>query len=346
MSATHESDLAPLKTGEGASKLNQPARPMLARDADSIYWMSRYVERAEHVARLLLVNSTLLVDVGDLAERMQSQLWQSIRVIFRLDELPEDESRRAGIGQRVIQSLTFDQENPNSLVSCVGRARENARGIRENISAEMWECLNTLYWAVRGDEAPAKFDDSPDDFFRSIMAASMLFQGLTDQTMAHDQRWQFTQLAKYFERVDVTCRVIEMKFNILSAAEAITESTIRNIHWMAVLRSCCSIETYRRTYLADMDPLKVAGFLLLEKPFPRSVRFSVAAAREAMTQIRAAINPRHIDEAERVLGRLDAQLEYAELGEILMEGLPNYLQRIQNAIVEAALAVQKAYFLH
>ncbi|HUB25753.1 MAG TPA: alpha-E domain-containing protein, partial [Tepidisphaeraceae bacterium] len=327
------------------SMLNQPARPMLARDADSIYWMSRYVERAEHVARLLLVNSTLLVDVGDMAARMQSQLWQSIRVIFRQDELPET-GGEGPIAQRVLRSLTFDLENPNSLISCVGRARENARGIRENISAEMWECLNTLYWAVRGDEAPAKYDDSPDDFYRSIMAASMLFQGLTDQTMAHDQRWQFTQLAKYFERADVTCRVIQTKFNILSANETMTESAIRNIHWMAVLRSCCSIEAYRRTYLGDMDPLKVAGFLLLEKNFPRSVRFSVEGSLRAMTQIRTAVNPRQLDEAERILGRLDAQLEYAELGEILMEGLSQYLERIQSAVADAALAVQKRYFLH
>src|SRR5271154_3476855 len=130
MSTIPEQDLAPRKPvagtdGAARSMLNQPARPMLARDADSIYWMSRYVERAEHVARLLLVNSTLLVDVGDLAAKMQSQLWQSIRVIFRQDEL-EETGNEGPIGQRVMRSLTFDHENPNSLISCVGRARENA----------------------------------------------------------------------------------------------------------------------------------------------------------------------------------------------------------------------------
>ena len=320
----------------------KPERPMLARDADAMYWMSRYVERAEHVARLLLVNSNLLIDVGDLAPALQARQWQSLLTILRLAELPDGPD----LAQRVGQYLTFNLDNPSSILNCLTHARENARGIRENISAEMWECLNTLYWAVRGDEAPAKYDDSPDDFYRSIMAASMLFQGLTDQTMAHDQRWQFTQLAKYFERADVTCRVIQTKFNILSANETMTESAIRNIHWMAVLRSCCSIEAYRRTYLGDMDPLKVAGFLLLEKNFPRSVRFSVEGSLRAMTQIRTAVNPRQLDEAERILGRLDAQLEYAELGEILMEGLSQYLERIQSAVADAALAVQKRYFLH
>jgi uncharacterized alpha-E superfamily protein len=174
----------------------------------------------------------------------------------------------------------------------------------------------------------------------------MLFQGLTDQTLAHDQRWQFTQLAKHFERADITCRVILTKHDILQSSDAMSESTIRNLNWMAVLRSCCSIEAYRRRHIGDMDPLKVAAFLLLEKNFPRSVRFSVRAACEAISQIRAGINPTGVDAAERILGRLDAQLEYAELEEILSQGLPAYLEAIQNALNEAAIAVQKAYFLH
>jgi uncharacterized alpha-E superfamily protein len=174
----------------------------------------------------------------------------------------------------------------------------------------------------------------------------MLFQGLTDQTLAHDQRWQFTQLAKHFERADITCRVIETRLDILGGEEARTESTIRNVNWMAVLRSCCAIEAYRRRHLGDMDPLKVAAFLILEKSFPRTVRFSVRAACEAISQIRGGARPAGVDAAERILGRLDAQLEYAEVSEILADGLPSYLQKIQSSLADAALAVQQAYFLH
>ena len=115
---------------------------------------------------------------------------------------------------------------------------------------------------------------------------------------------------------------------------------------MAVLRSCCSIEAYRRMHVGDMDPLKVAGFLLLEANFPRSVRYGVHHAYDALARLRSEINPRAIDDAERILGRLDTQLEYAEMGEILAEGLPAYLQRIQARAGDAAMAVQKAYFLH
>ncbi|HUB27519.1 MAG TPA: alpha-E domain-containing protein [Tepidisphaeraceae bacterium] len=319
-------------------------RPMLARDADAMYWMARYVERAEQVARLLQVNANLLIDVGDLDPRLQNRLWQDILTIVRLPDLPEDPDRP--VGPRVQQSLTFDEKNPNSLVSCLIRARENARGIRENISAEMWESLNTLYLAIRSEEARHRYEESPDAFYRSIMTGSMLFQGLTDQTLAHDQRWHFAQLAKHFERADVTCRVIETKHWVLSSNESLAGSAIRNLNWMAVLRSCCSIEAYRRGYLGDMEPMNVVSFLLLERSFPRTVRFCVHQAYAASSQIRSGINTTGVDAAERVLGRLDAQLEYAEMDEILAQGLPAYLEGIQNAVAEAAMAVQKAYFLH
>jgi uncharacterized alpha-E superfamily protein len=325
----------------GDSSLRGP-RPMLARDADSMYWMARYIERAEHVARLLLVTSNVLIDMGELAPVLITRQWQSILTILHLPELTEG---NGNLGSRVAQYLTLDQENPNSIVSCVSRARENARGIRENISTEMWENLNALYWSMLAEDATARFEDSPDSLWRSVMAGSMLFQGLTDQTLAHDQRWLFAQLAKYLERIDVTCRVIETKFDFLKSAEQLLESTLRNINWMAVLRSCCSIEAYRRNYLGDMDPFRVASFLILEKNFPRSVRFCVAGALAAMAAIRGSTRGATIDPAERILGRLDAHLEYVQIADIVADGLPNFLQHIQTAINDAALAVQQSYFL-
>jgi len=335
--------MSQLMGSEEKYSLNQPTRPMLARDADSMYWTARYVERAEHVARLMWVNSNLLIDVGDLAPSLQDRQWESVLTIFHLPEtVPGD----GPIGARMTRYMTFDQDNPNSIYSCLTRARENARGIRELISAEMWESLNTLYWAIQADDAPAKFDESSDDFFRSIMTGSHMFQGLTDQTMIHDQRWLFAQLGKHLERTSVTCRVIETKFDILWQAESTLEAPLRNIQWMAVLRSCCSIEAYRRHFVGDMDPMKVAAFLLLEKNFPRSVRYAVNRAHDAISALRAEINPLTIDNAERILGRLDTQLEYAEMGEILVEGLPTYVRKMEEQVAEAALAVQKAYFLH
>jgi uncharacterized alpha-E superfamily protein len=324
---------------------------MLARVAESIYWMSRYVERAEHIARILLVNTNLLMDVGELAPDMQDKQWRAVLTIMRTGELPPPPEAsnspipaETSLGYRIAHFMAFSPENTNSLYSCISRARENARGIRETISHEMWENLNTLYWALR--DAPARFDESPEDFYRQVMTGSMLFQGLTDQTLQHDQRWHFAQLGKYLERIDVTARVIGTKFALLKSSESKLETPIRNIHWMSVLRSCCSIEAYRRQHIGDMDPLKVASYLILDRSFPRSVRFAVNAAHDAITAIRAEVNPLAIDPAERVLGRLNAQLEYAEVNEILSEGLPAYLTKIQTLVGEAGFAVQTAYFLH
>ena len=336
--------------------VTRPPRPMLSRDADSVYWMSRYIERAEHVSRILLINTNLLMDVGELAPDLQERQWQSVITIMRSPPLPERAANSAAptdqtplaadasTAYRVAHHMAFNAENPNSLFSCLSRARENARGIRETISHEMWECMNTLYWALR--DAPARFDESPEDFYRQVMTGSMLFQGLADQTLQHDQRWHFTQLGKFLERIDVTARVLGTRFALLKGAEAKIEAPIRNIHWMAVLRSCCSIEAYRRMHIGDMDPVRVASFLLLEENFPRSVRFCVTQAHSAAAAIRAEVNPRGIDPAERALGRLKIQLEYAEAGEIVRPGVAQYCDRIQNDVAEAALAIQKTYFLH
>ena len=322
---------------------------MLARDADSMYWMSRYVERAEHVARLLLVNSNLLMDVGDLAPALQARQWHSVLTILRAEgNFPAAPAGHLPppLGTRVVQFMAFDPNNLNSLLNCLTRARENARGIRENISSEMWECLNTLYWFIQSGEARQRWEEAPDEFYRHVMSGSMLFQGLTDQTLTHDQGWHFTQLGKFLERIDVTSRILEAKFGMLRAADNPLAGALRNIHWMAVLRSCGSIESYRRRHVGDMDPLRVASYLILEREFPRSIRFAVDRAHDAIMAIRAEVNPLAIDVAERILGRLDAQLEYGELSEILAEGIPAYLQKIQDGVAEAAMALQKAYFLH
>ncbi len=334
---------------ESRFQINRPSRPMLAREADAMYWMSRYVERAEHLARMTLIAQSVLADSGDLDEDIYERLWRSTLSIMRLGDLPEGVAGEGGqtdLAQRIPAYLTFSEANPNSLLNCLTRARENARGIRESISAEMFECLNSLYWSIRSEDAQARFEESYDAFFRSIMTGSMLFQGLTDQTMAHDQRWLFTQLAKYIERTDFTCRLLSERYAILASAADRMEPPIRNIHWMAVLRSCCSIEAYRRNHTGDMEPMRVAAFIVLEKNFPRSIRYGVSMAHEAISAIRGETNPRTIDPAQRILGRLDAQLEYAEVGEILTVGLIDYLQKIELDMSQVALSLQKTYFIH
>ncbi len=324
-------------------RINQPERSMLSRVADSTFWMARYVERAEHVARVTLVTSNLLMDVGELAPDLLEREWRDVLSVFHLSgELPEADGRP--ISQVAQQYMTFGQENPNSLANVIGRARENARGVRSEISAEMWEALNELYWTTRGRDAQDRFEDNPEAYLKTVTRGSMLFQGLTDQTLAHDQRWLFTQAGKYLERVDVTCRVVASRFEFLKAAGSQIEPPLRNIHLMACLRMCASIEAYRRQHLNELDMTHVATFLLLESNHPRSVRYGIERAHEAVAAVRSRTSPRAIDPSERILGRLCTQLEYAEPHEILAVGLMDYLQRITDAVSEAGLGIRDRYF--
>lgn len=327
--------------------INKPpvraTRPMLSRAADAVFWMSRYVERAEQVARLLSVHAGLLIDVGELASSMEETLWNGVMAAMRIETAP---GTAGDLPQRVMRFLTFDPTSSSGLVNCITRARENARGVRERISAEMWESLNRLYWLVRNEQALAQFDESPQELWAQIMAGSMLFQGLTDQTMPHDQRWHFTQVAKYLERVDFTCRVIQTRLQMLNPAESALETPLRNIHWMAVLRSCGAIEAYRQTRSTGVDPLQVAAFLLLEGDFPRSVLFSVAQAHAAVCGIGRESGAAGAIDAQRVLGRLESTLRYAQEAEITEVGIGAYVEQIQTHIAEAGAGIQQTYFLH
>ena len=324
--------------------VNQPERPLLARVADSTFWMARYMERAEHVARLMLVNSNLLMDLGDLAPALLERQWHDVLKILHCKELPPGDGPT---GTRVARYCVFDVENANSLVSCIGRARENARGVRSDISAEMWEAVNELYWTVRSADAEASFHEQPEKFYDDLVRASMLFQGLTDQTLGHDQRWHFAQLGKYLERVDVTCRLIETRFAFLREHGDTLEGPIRNIVLMAALRMCCSIEAFRRQHVSDLDLLHVSAFLVLEEAHPRSVRFAVSQAHAAARRLRERTTGQNgpVDAAERVLGRLGAELSYAEPREILDAGVPAYLSRLRAQTEAAGVAVQQRYFL-
>ena len=179
----------------------------------------------------------------------------------------------------------------------------------------MWETLNTLYWSIVADDAKQKLEESPQQLFQSVMMGSLLFQGVADQTLPHGQGWQFMQLAKYLERIDMTCRIIEAKFDILNSGQASGDTHLTNIQWMAVLRSCSSIDAYLRRHVGELDPERVAAFLVLDKESPRSIRYCVNEAQKAAHGIAMAVHPLEIDPLERILSKLSTQLDYAETRE-------------------------------
>jgi len=327
---------------------NRPARPLLSRVAESAFWMSRYIERAEHVARVLLVNINSLLDVGDLDPNVELELWTGPLRIFLVDKTPEAidilASSRDRLAHAIAHYLVFDPANPNSIYACITRARENARSMRESISSEMWENLNALYWALRSDDASGQFTESASDLLKQVMNGSLLFQGLADQTLGHNQSWQFIQAGKYLERIDVTCRVIQTRFDALRAVDNFIETTERNTHLLSVVRSCCALEAFRRN-AGEIDPDAIAAFLLLERAFPRSVCFCARHAHDAIHRISQQTDPALLLPAEGILGRLHADLQYTSPQELEGNLLTPILEKIQSATLDATIAIKKSYFL-
>jgi uncharacterized alpha-E superfamily protein len=313
---------------------------MLSRVADSLYWMSRYIERAENEARLLDVNLQLLLDVGFGAEAMQH--WAP--VIASLEETDLFDSLYTEADEKsVTEFVTLQKKNPNSIFSCLNLARENARTTREQISSEMWEQINRLYLFVQSDEAAALLASSPHEFFKRIIAGSHRFQGITDATMTHGEGWDFIRIGLLLERADSTSRILDVKYHILLPTGEDVGGNVDTIQWMAVLKSCSALEAYCKLYVSQVAPWKVAEFLITHADFPRSIRFCIDSLDAALHRISGVAETHFANEAERLSGRLRSDVDYVTIGEIFEIGLHQYLEAIQKRLVEVSDAMYETY---
>ena len=309
---------------------------MLARVADSIYWMSRYVERAENVARFIEVNLNLMLDlpVGS------TQQWQPL---VQTTGDAEAFAKRYGTATQhdVIRFLTFDLENVNSIRSCLRAARENARSVREIISSEMWEQLNEFYLMV--NSAPADRLTDPQDLFASIRKASHLFEGVTEATMTHNESWHFCRLGRMLERADKTSRILDVKYFLLLPTVADVGTTSDDIQWAAVLRSASAFEMYRKCH-GRIAPERVVEFLLFELEFPRAVQHCLGEARRAMHAISGTPAEMYRHPVERMFGELCSELAYARVETIITGGLHEYLDRLQTKMNRIGTGISETFF--
>jgi uncharacterized alpha-E superfamily protein len=297
---------------------------MLSRVADSIYWMSRYVERAENIARFIDVNLNLLLDstVGI------AQQWEPIIATTGDTKMFQERYGKAN-QENVIQFLTFDRQYPNSILSCVTSARENARSIREIISSEMWEQLNSFYFMVL-DTAKAKTEVGWSEFFAEVKQASHLFVGISHATMSHNEGWHFGQIARYLERADKTTRILDVKYFILLPSPRDVGTALDELQWIALLKSASGYEMYRKQHKQRLDPTSIAEFLLLDRSFPRSTRFCVLAAERSLYQITGTQMGTWSNAIERDFGKLRADLDYVLIDEVIQQGLHEFLDGLQS----------------
>jgi uncharacterized alpha-E superfamily protein len=311
---------------------------MLSRVADSIYWMSRYIERAENVARSVDVTLNLMLDLPDRSEAQ----WHPL-VDITGDTAAFAARYRDATQRNVIQFLTFDTENVNSILSCLRAARENARSIREIISSEMWEQLNQSYLMVSAAAARRAHLTDPQELFASVKLGSQVFAGVTDATMTHGEGWHFCRLGRKLERADKTSRILDVKYFLLLPAAHDVGTTVDDVQWAAVLRSASAFEMYHKRH-GRISPGRIVEFLLLDREFPRAINYCLMAARESVHAISGTPAGMFRSPVERVLGLLCSELAYAQIDDIMAAGLHEYLDELQTKMNQVGQHIQEAFF--
>lgn len=299
---------------------------MLARNAESLYWIGRYVERADDTARILDVAVHQLLEDATVDPDRTSRLLLRVLGIEPPDGPLDVWS--------VTELVAFSHDESCSIVESISLARENARGAREVTSSEMWECLNTTYNGLAERERAAR-RLGPHEFFRYIETRAAMFAGLSDSTLSRDDGYRFLLLGRSIERVDMTVRLL------LSRAGDRTSSPA----WVTVLRSAGAHDTYLRTHRGALDAHLVAEFILLDRLFPRSVFFSIREAERCLAELDqrpdSRVGPRN--EAQRLLGRARSELEFLEPG-VLLEDLQARLVSLQRTCRELGEAISLQYF--
>lgn len=296
---------------------------MLSRIAESMFWIGRYVERAEDTARILDVQTSLLLEESGIDEATTCRTLLSIMGV----EVEEDAQPNLAA---VLQLLSWDPEQPCSIASALGAARESARRARETLSVPMWEAINTTYRAIPSGQFGSM---RAPRAFQWVRERAAFVNGTADATMTRDEGWHFLMLGRCIERADMTSRLI--------ATAAVTSS---GSPWTSTLRACGAYEAFLRTYRGLETDRGAAEFLLLDRLFPRSVVFSLNRAEQCVDNLEAAGQRAGFqNEAQRLLGRTRAELEYRSLSDVLAD-LPNEMERLQRTCALATEAVTRRYF--
>lgn len=315
---------------------------MLSRVADSLFWLARYIERVENNARILDVNLQVTLDSDDAGVDAEERAWKPI--LATLEDIKVYEAINTKVNaETVCDFITRARENPNSIWSCVAGARENARTVREYISSEMWERINSLYLWLNSDSSSDLAGSSGIEFYRQVVDMCHQFHGTTDQTLTHGEGWDFIQVGKFLERADNTSRILDLKYHILLPHGESVGGTVDTVQWQAVLRTCSAFEAYRKIYTTQVTPWSVVEFIVLHDRFPRSIRFCVDALDTALHRISGCDRAHYSSEAERLSGRLCAQLNYVTTDEIFRAGLHEYLDATQQRLNEIGNAMHRQY---
>jgi uncharacterized alpha-E superfamily protein len=291
---------------------------MLSRTADHLYWMARYIERAENVARMLDVNYRM--SMVPQADGNLDAGWGATLSIIGLEDAFR-EKHEAPTMEAVLDFMVFDASNATSIFSCLRMARENAHAVRGTITSEMWETTNDTWLKMRDYPRWKLAGSEIGEFFEWVKFRSHLSRGVTLGTMLRDEAFHFTRMGTFLERADATARFIDVKYHMLVEGSAPPDAAVDYYQWSALLRSVSAFEVYRKVYRDMIAPVKVAELLILNDQMPRSLRTSLI---EVYENLRAVSNHR-TQETERRAGELQASLKFGRIEDVFARGLHEYL---------------------
>lgn len=318
---------------------------MLSRVGENLYWISRYVERAENLARLLDVSFHLELDsataslTGAEPEPEPGPIESVLTILAAREAFVKTCDAQRMDREAILRFLTFDRANPHSILSMIGRARENARGSQESLSGESWSHINGLYLKLTSARYQRRFANSPPRFFESVKRGCVLFGGLIDNTLPRAEAYHFLRLGRYLERASQIARILSVKLPVFG--EAPTEL----VHWSGLLQTCSATEAYLRENNEHVDPEGVVRYLVLDPDFPRAIRFCIARCCDSLRSIAGQSGDSELlSEAERRIGRLDSELRYLDVGEIFGQGLANFLYGVQQSCNAIGSEIHHAYF--
>ncbi|WP_395750343.1 alpha-E domain-containing protein [Prosthecobacter sp.] len=314
---------------------------MLSRVADSIYWMARYVERAENLSRLLLSTQDLLLDAGSEGVD-EAQFWQPILATTG-DEEAYSKLHKKIKGKDVTDFLALRADNPNSMLNSIKAARENARTVRDQISDEIWESLNSLRLFAESAEGKTMHRTQSAAFYERVLRGSYQFQGIADSTTPRGEIWHFLRLGTCLERADKMSRLLDTCSGL--SLELPPHAQARPLRWAALLRSCSAWHAFMAEH-RRLDPTKIIAYLLLDETFPRSIACCVAEAQSALQALCACSGLQGMPAPLRHVGRLRADLAYTTVEEVLAAGLHEYIDDLQTRLNQIGEAIFQTFVLH
>ncbi|MGD0190996.1 MAG: alpha-E domain-containing protein [Rhizomicrobium sp.] len=312
---------------------------MLSRVADSLYWMGRYIERAEHTSRLIAVKLESMIEQN--REDAEAS-WARVIAALSAEAFALDPSNAAA----TTHAITLERDNPSSLTSSLARARDNARQVREQLSTEVWEHLNRLYLRMQPLDIDAIWVHQPALAFREILRDMHTLEGVTHTTLRHGEGWYFLELGRYIERAQLISRLLGIHFGAMDEESLLVPQASKYLDWLVLLKFCSAFEPYCKEHTAAVTAERVAGFLLFDPEFPHSVKFSVGRMHDTLSRVAPGAPPQRRARCDRLAGRLKAAMDFGQMDELMNESIAPFLGEVMKQCEHVHDAIFSAYIVY